>query len=298
MQNVLLIINPVSGRKTARMKLYEIVDFMSRNDCKTTIFTTSRKGEATEIVKTHATEYDRIVCCGGDGTLNEVFTGITELGIQIPVGYVPTGTTNDLANALGLTSETPKALNTAIYGEKKSLDIGEFNDTQFFSYVASFGAFTKTSYATPQWMKNVMGHTSYLVYGIADIKDIRSHKTKIITDGLEISGEFVFGSVSNSTVLGGVFKFPEDSIDFSDGKFEVLLVKTPRTPRDMQSILNAILNQEYNEDTVLFFKASFLTFIFEESTPWTIDGEFAGTMEQVTIKNLHGRAEVFVDGEA
>jgi len=298
MQNVLLIINPVSGRKTARMKLYEIVDFMSRNDCKTTIFTTSRKGEATEIVKTHATEYDRIVCCGGDGTLNEVFTGLTELGIQVPVGYVPTGTTNDLANALGLTSETPKALNTAIYGEKKSLDIGAFNDTQFFSYVASFGAFTKTSYATPQWMKNVMGHTSYLVYGIADIKDIRSHKTKIITDGLEISGEFVFGSVSNSTVLGGVFKFPEDSIDFSDGKFEVLLVKTPRNPRDMQSILNAILNQEYNEDTVLFFKASFLTFIFEESTPWTIDGEFAGAMEQVTIKNLHGRAEVFVDGEA
>jgi len=297
MQNVLLIINPVSGRKTARMKLYEIVDFMSRNDCKTTIFTTSRKGEATEIVKTHATEYGRIVCCGGDGTLNEVFTGITELGIQIPVGYVPTGTTNDLANALGLTSETPKALNTAIYGEKKSLDIGEFNDTQFFSYVASFGAFTKASYATPQWMKNVMGHTSYLVYGIADLKDIRSHKTKIITDGLEISGEFVFGSVSNSTVLGGVFKFPEETIDFSDGKFEVLLVKTPRTPRDMQSILNAILNQEYNEDTVLFFKASFLTFTFEESTPWTIDGEFAGTMEKVTIKNLHGRAEVFVDGE-
>ena len=296
MQKILLIINPVSGKKAGKVKLYKIVDFMSRNNCKTTIFTTSRRGEATEIVKAHALEYDRIVCCGGDGTLNEIFTGLTEMNLQVPVGYIPTGTTNDLANALGLTSETQKAMNTAIYGETKALDIGSFNENQFFSYIASFGAFTKASYTTPQWMKNVMGRASYMVYGIADIKDIRSHKVTITTNDLEITGDFIFGSVSNSTVIGGVVKLPEESIDFADGKFEVLLIRTPKNPRDMQSILNGLLNQDYNEDSLLFFKASELTFIFEKKIPWTIDGEYAGEQQSVTINNLHRRAEVFVEG--
>ena len=147
--NILLIVNPVSGRKKSRMMVYKIVNFLSQNNCKTTVFATTCQGNATQLVVKHAQDHDRIICCGGDGTLNEVFSGIAALpdNFEIPVGYIPTGTTNDLAHAVGLASNAKKALELTLFGKVKPLDLGTFNDDKYFSYVASFGAFSNVSKA-------------------------------------------------------------------------------------------------------------------------------------------------------
>jgi len=296
MQNILLIVNPVSGRQKARMMLFSIVNFLSQNGCKTTVFTTNAQGHATEIVREHANSHDRIICCGGDGTLNEVFSGLATMSVQIPVGYIPTGTTNDLAHALGLSSNIKRAIYLALYGKVCDLDLGTFNDNKYFSYVASFGAFSKVAYETPQWLKNRLGRASYFFYGLSEIADIRSHRVRIVADGTEIDGDFVYGGVSNSTVIGGLVKLPEGSIRLDDGKFEVMLIRTPKDPMDLHSIIQGLVNQDYSEDSVLFFTASSVEFLFEVDVPWTVDGEFAGESRIVSIGNMHKKAKILVEG--
>jgi YegS/Rv2252/BmrU family lipid kinase len=293
-QNILLIINPIAGRKEAKKILYKIVDFLCRNECKTTIYTTSRKGEATNIVMEHARDSQKIICVGGDGTLHEVLTGLKIMDLYVPVGYIPTGTTNDLARALKLPIKTSKAIETAVFGQIRDHDIGAFNEGQCFSYVASFGAFTNAAYSTPQWLKNMVGHAAYIFKGILSIPEIQSHAVKIVADGKEISGDFVFGSVSNSTVIAGLIKLPKLDIRFDDGKFEVLLIKTPKNRKELRAIVHGLRHQHYDERYVYYFKAKELTFSFKENTAWTVDGEFAGAHENVCIMNLQRKAQVIV----
>ena len=294
-QNVLLIINPVSGKRKARTMIYNIINFLSECKCKTTIFSTTKKGDATELVIKYGGDSDRIICCGGDGTLNEVFSGIAAADIAVPVGYIPTGTTNDLANSLGLASSVKRALHLTMHGRACALDLGTFNSDKYFSYVASFGAFSNVAYETPQWLKNRLGRASYLFYGISEVGDIKSRRAKIVADGVDISGEFIYGSVSNSRVIGGLVRLPEESICLDDGKFEVLLIRTPRGPIDLHNIVQGLVNQDYDEDSVLFFAAKHITFTFEEEVPWTVDGEYAGECKEVAVGNRQQRITVFVE---
>lgn len=295
MTNVLLIVNPVSGRQKAKEILYKIIDFLCRNNCKTIVFSTTGKGEATALVVAHGAGCDKIICCGGDGTLNEVFAGLASLELKVPVGYIPTGTSNDMARSLGLNQNTKRAIHTALNGIETDLDIGVFNE-HYFSYVASFGAFTKASYETPQWLKNYMGRASYYLYSLSEIADIRPLAVKVVADGVEINGEFVFGSVSNSTVFGGMPIFADGSISLNDGKFEVILIKPVKGAKDLQSIFQGMFMQEYNEESVIFLTASQLTFSFDEDIPWTVDGEYAGDCREVNIRNLHRMVTVLALG--
>ena len=293
-EKVLLIINPVSGRQRSRFLLFSIVDFLSRSGRESTVFTTTAPGNATELVREYAPLHDRIICCGGDGTLNEIFSGLAGMDTPIPVGYIPTGTTNDLAHALGLNSDVRQAIYLSLHGEERDLDLGTFNDGVYFSYVASFGAFSKVAYETPQWLKNRLGRASYFFYGISGIADIRSRRVKVIADGMTVEGDFVYGSVSNSTVIGGLVKLPEDSIRLDDGKFEVMLIRTPKDPLDLGNIMQGLVNQDYNEEHLLFFTASKMEFSFEEDVPWTVDGEYAGEANRVAIGNMQKKVRILV----
>lgn len=291
-QKVLLIVNPVAGRKKAIKVLDQMVDSLYRNNCKPTVFTTTKEGEATSIVTQHAHESERIICCGGDGTLNEIITGLVQLNLQIPVGYIPTGTTNDLAHSLNLPMKIGPAIEVAANGRIKQHDIGEFNENRYFTYVASFGTFASVSYSTPQWLKNIFGHMAYILKGALSIVRMRAHKVKVIADGDEFSGDFIHGSVSNSRSIGGVVKFLESDISFDDGKFEVLLIKKPKRFKDLLGIIKCVFRRRYDNQFIHFFKASNVSFAFEKDTDWTVDGEYAGKTCYVLIKNLARAAQV------
>ena len=294
MENVLLVINPVSGRQKARGILYRIVDFLSKNNCKTTVFVTAHSGHATELVRQHSADVDKIICCGGDGTLNEIFSGLVEIGQKTPVGYIPTGTSNDIARSLGFNYTVRQLLDISMFGRVQELDIGRFNDSRYFSYVTSFGAFSKASYETPQWLKNSMGRVSYFFYALSELAEIHPQFTKVIADGRVIEGDFVLGTVSNSTVFGGMEIFPKGSVGLDDGKFELLLVKPLKRPKDLQAILQGMIMHQYNEETVIFLKAKSISFEFNEKVPWTVDGEYAGAMTHVNIENIKSSAKVLI----
>jgi len=292
-QNILLIINPAAGRQSAKYKLFKIVDLLSRNDCKTTIFTTSGKGDAAKIVRDNCADAHKIICCGGDGTMNEVIEGLMTAKLKIPIGYIPTGTMNDLAHALNLSTRTKKALYDISNGNVRDHDIGSFNNNQYFSYVASFGAFIKTAYTTPQWIKNLIGRIAYFFHSLLQIGDIRPHAVKVIADGVEIAGDFIYGSVSNSTVIGGgSIKFTKAGVSFDDGLFEVMLIRNPTTPEGLSNIISGVLKQKYDVRYMRFFKAKKLIFIFDKETDWTIDGEYAGSHSTVYIENQQRAASI------
>ena len=294
MQSTLLIINPVSGRRKIKPLLYKVVDLLCQHGCKTTIFITTGPLEATRIVKEYSHDFDRVICCGGDGTLNEIFTGLMETKSRLPVGYIPSGTTNDFANTLTLPKSIAKAALVALEGQIIDVDLGSFCTSKYFSYVASFGAFTNASYKTPQWLKNFLGRPSYFLYGVSSIIDIRPYEARIVADEREIEGEFIFGSVTNTTFLGGFKLFPVNFVGLDDGLFELLLVRAPKSPKDMQAIVDNMLKRSYNDKQVLLMKAKKISFTFTGSVPWTVDGEFAGDVSSAVIENLNKAVQITV----
>ncbi len=285
-KKVLLIVNPCAGRNKSRAGTFDIVDGFSKNDYKFSIHTTTCQGDATNIVKRELGDHDMVVCCGGDGTLNETINGVMDMPRRVPIGYIPTGTTCDLASSLGLPADVKKATDIIIDGRTNDYDIGLFNN-RYFSYVASFGAFTKSSYATSQKMKNRFGHAAYIVNGVThELKEIHPIKLRLEHDGGVIEGKFYMGSVSNSISVAGIFKFPEEDVKFNDGYFEILLVRATGA-LSIPSLILRVIGQKYDGKDIILLRTKKCKFTFpEEDVAWTLDGEYGGDHRNVMIHVL------------
>ena len=284
-RKVLLIINPCAGRKKSMGGTFDIVDKFSGEGFEFNVKTTTGAGDATNIVKNYYDENDMIVCCGGDGTLNEVINGIMSLQKRLPVGYIPTGSTNDLAETIGIPTNIKKATELIIEGHTNSLDVGLFNN-RYFCYVASFGAGTAISYTTTQKMKNLIGHSAYYLNGfvlklIPQLKNLKPVHMKIEYDEGTIEDDFYFGAISNSTSVAGLFKFDKADVKLDDGKFEILLVRGLKNKAEAFELLRKVRNREYDGKQILFLKTERARITSEEGVPWTLDGEFGGKPKEV-----------------
>lgn len=288
-KKVLLIINPVSGTLGSRTALFELINSFCAGGWEVTTAITQARGHAVILAANAADRgYDLIVCCGGDGTLNETITGMmSSLGKNIPLGYIPSGSTNDFAQTLGLPTDPKDAAKNIIEGSDMPLDVGKFGNTRYFSYIASFGAFTSASYSAPQELKNVVGHLAYFLEGIKDLSSLKPYHARVEVNGEVIEGDYVFGSVSNTRSVGGIVKLKEDSVGLDDGLFEVILVKSPKTPMDLNNIIAGILYSDFSSDVFDFVKAHRVSFEFEQNMNWSLDGEKIEGGRQVCIDNIN-----------
>ena len=290
MKRLLFIYNPKAGRQRVRVMLPDLLEVFAREGYETTVHPTMAQGEAASVTTAQSGQYDRLVCCGGDGTLNETVRGLLALPEdKRPVlGYIPTGTTNDYAKTLGLPRSTEKLAEVACRGGSRSVDVGE-SGGRFFTYVAAFGLFTDVSYSTPQATKNMLGHFAYVLEGAGRLLNIPSYHMEVAADdGRKISGDFIYGMVSNTLSVGGMMSLPRDQVKLDDGRFEVLLIRPPRTPKDWQSIIASLNAQqaEREDGAVAGFTASQVTFCCDRPVAWTVDGEFGGEREETTVRNL------------
>lgn len=291
-KKALLIVNPCSGRNKSRAGTFEIVDSFSNSDYEFSVHTTTCQGDATNIVKRELTDHDMVVCCGGDGTLNETINGVMDMPRRVPIGYIPAGTTNDIANSLNIPTDIKNATELIKKVSPSDYDIGLFNN-RYYSYVASFGAFSKASYVTSQKLKNKFGRAAYIAAGVSEVKDIKNYKMRVEYDGGIIEGKFVFGTVSNSLSVGGFIKLPDNTVKFNDGKFEVILVKDFKF-RKLLPIMYKVINQKYDNKEIIMFSTNKIKFTaLEEDVAWTIDGEFAGKHREVRINVLERAIEIF-----
>ena len=271
-KKALLIINPVSGKKLVLKHIPYIIRRLMDSDYLVTTCVTSRRGEATELAAALGRDYDLVCCTGGDGTLNETLTGLAREDIRVPIGYIPCGSTNDFAVFHGLATDITKAADNMASGERRLYDIGRF-DKAYFSYVAAFGAFSWLSYTTDQNLKNKLGHTAYIIDGIKDAYKVRPVHMRIDAGGTVYEDDYIFGAVCNSTSIAGTIELPKALVDPSDGIFEVLLIKMPKTLADLDMIIRSIFNQDYSCPLVDFFQASRLSIENEPGLEWSLDGE-------------------------
>ena len=294
MQNLLLIINPCAGQKKAKKLLVEIIDILNRAGFEVITYITSGPGDAENACIRYADQVSRIVCCGGDGTFNETVSGVLKSGKNIPIGYIPAGSTNDFASSLHLSNDILQATRDIVDGQPKHLDIGSFGN-RYFSYVASFGAFTRTSYTTPQSLKNALGHTAYVLNGIQELSQIRSHPLRFtLSDDSIIEGRFLFGAISNSTSLGGVLTLTPDRVDMADGKLELLLIRAPKDLFELGECVRALQQKTYNCEMITFLSTDSVSISAPEDLCWTIDGEQESGHTQTSVSCLHHAIQVII----
>ena len=286
---LLLIINPVSGKLKARASMFDIIGQLAAAGFETTVALTEYRGHARELAAgAAAAGYVRIVCCGGDGTLNEVISGVISSGTAMPIGYIPAGSTNDFAASLGIPTADLAAAAAAAAGDGSiTLDIGRFGSDRYFTYIASFGAFTAASYSAPQNVKNNMGYMAYVIEGIKEF--FRRKPIKVSCDNGEqiYRGDYVFGGVTNSMSVGGLVKLKGDVVKLDDGLFEVVLIKRPKNVDEFNQIVQALLTSNLNCKMIDFFRASSVRFKLPADTPWTLDGERAECGGKVEISVIH-----------
>lgn len=287
MKKMLFIMNPYAGKRRANKYLTDILEMFNRADYLVTVHMTAGPGDATGVVQALAPGMDIVVCCGGDGTFNETVAGLLKANVDIPVGYIPAGSTNDFAASLHLPTEPLEAAQEIVEGVPVSYDAGSFCG-RFFSYVASFGAFTRTSYATPQSIKNALGHTAYVLSGISELSQIRPEHIRMEINGEVVEDDFLFGAICNSTSVGGILTLDPKQVDMADGKLEVLLVRSPQSLLELTECIAAVQSQQYNNCEMITFRSgSKIEITADPEMPWTLDGEREDGHEHITVVNKH-----------
>lgn len=291
---LLFIVNPIAGKLHPKTNFNYILKLFQSHGYDVTMKKTASRGHATELVLEYGSDHDIIVCSGGDGTLNEVISGIMRLGKEVTLGYIPSGTTNDFASSLNLSDRIENAAMTIINGKTRTVDIGLFGEKRYFSYIASFGAFTGSSYSTPQSYKNLIGHLAYILEGVKDIPNIRPYHVRVEAGGNTYEDDYIFGAVSNSISIGGLLKLDSKSVDLNDGLFEIILIKSPKTPIELSRILMSIKKRDYKDKLIQFIKATEVTFYMDDPIPWSIDGEYEAGENVVKIKNIPNAIHILV----
>lgn len=296
-KRILIIVNPHAGKGMIKRYLCDVIDLFVKNKWNVSVITTQAKGEAAKLASEAADQYDLLVCSGGDGTLNEVVSGLIKDHKYIPIGYLPAGTTNDFASSLQIPKNNlPAATQQIIDGKGFLCDVGNFND-HIFMYVAAFGAFTEVSYSTPQDFKNNFGRAAYILEGIKSLANIMTYHLKVECDDEIIEGDFIYGQISNSTSVGGFQAMSLKDVQLDDGLFELLLVYRPNNLLDLQTIIAALLMQDENSGWLVHRKLSKLKITSETPVPWTLDGEFGGNHYAMTISNIPKAVEIIVHHE-
>lgn len=302
MKKALFVLNPHSGKGQIKNHLLEIVDILVKGGYEVTVYPTQERGDACRAMRERRKSYELVVCSGGDGTLDEIVTGMMQSGFKTTIGYIPAGSTNDFANSLKIPSTMKKAAEAVVGGTVFSCDIGRFNE-DVFVYIAAFGLFTEVSYGTPQEMKNMLGHMAYILEGVKHLQNIKSYHLKVTSvseNGGEkvIEDDFIYGMVTNSYSVGGfksiagnVFK---GRIALDDGLFEVTLIKMPKNPMELNSILAALTIRNIDTEYMYSFKSGSLMIESAEEIAWTLDGEFGGAHREVTLTNEKQAMDIVV----
>lgn len=296
-KRMLVIINPCAGRTKSKKGTFDIVDVLSTLDYDFNIKTTTKRGDATEYAKNLGMNYDIILCCGGDGTLNETVNGVMQLPEKRPVGYIPTGSTNDLATTIGIPSDIRSAVQLIATDQKNTYDIGNFND-RHFCYVATFGVGSEFSYTTPQKLKNALGYPAYMIntflfHGVKLLQSLKPIHMTVEYDGGVLEDDYFFGAISNSTSVGGLFTYDRNDVRLNDGCFELLLVRKISSVANAVEMLKRMQKHDYNCDQLTFLHTKSLKIHTEKPIEWSLDGEFGGAHTDVEFSVSHEGIKIF-----
>ncbi len=281
----LLVVNPIAGKGAAKRHLMNIIAKLSDGGCEVTVLPTKKGHETVDKIASYLSRkpgFHLVVACGGDGTLNLTAEGVLRSGTRTPIGYIPFGSTNDFAASLGIPSEPAKAVSIILKGKPTPHDIGRFNE-RHFTYIACCGAFSDTSYTTNQTMKNILGHTAYLINAIPSLASIHPMTLSVTADGETIEGKFIFCALANTTTVAGVVKLSERRVRFGDGLFELLLIRYPQDLAEAGRVASKLLSSNLHDPLIVLRHVKCCRVTSAEPIAWSLDGEDGGKTKNPTI---------------
>jgi YegS/Rv2252/BmrU family lipid kinase len=286
-KKLMLILNPAAGKGRGPDCLAPVSRIFYRGGYIPSVFYSSGSGSVTQLVLEYAKEFDCVVCVGGDGTLSETVSGLAQLSDPPVLGYIPQGTANDVAATLHLPRNPVAAAEAILTGKPYPLDVGRFNLSDYFTYIAAFGAFTEVSYETPREVKQTFGQLGYILTAMSHLPSVTDYAVRIETDDELIDDRLIFGSVSNSTSVAGVLKLTENEVSLDDGLFEVLLIQTPSNLSELNSIISNVMSRTFSGSKVKLLRSKKIKFTFDRPVKWTRDGEQGGAHDAVLLENIH-----------
>lgn len=294
-KKLLFIFNPSSGKSRIKSQLWKVVDILVKGEYDVTVYPTQKRYDAHDIIIERSKDFDLIVVGGGDGTLSEAVQGTVEMPEEerVTLGYIPSGSTNDFGASLSIPFNIPQAAQNIVDGVTKPIDCGLFNGKPYL-YISAFGAFTDVSYETPQKNKNILGHAAYVLEGIKRLNTYTYYHLKIESDEISIEDDFIMGFVSNTMSIGGMRNHSEYAPSLNDGLFECVMIKNPTSPSDFQSMLTALLTQDFECPSLVKFTTRKLTVKSAEPIKWTTDGEDGGAHTDVTIEVVPNAYQIIV----
>ena len=289
-KKILFVINPKAGRTVIKSDLIDIIDIFENAGYLVSIYLTREDPEDNvDYLYKNASDYDIVVCAGGDGTLDNTVSGIMKLEREIKrrihMGYIPCGSTNDYAKSLKISLNPVEAARDIVDGTICHVDVGKL-EKSFFIYVAAFGAFTDISYSTPQNLKNTLGHAAYILSAIGSLTKLKPYHMRAWFDGEIIEGDYIYGQITNSLSVGGFKNFGARHMAFSDGYFETVLIKNPQNPIQLQRIIGSLLTENLDDELIVFRKTSKVSIKCKEEVPWTLDGEYGGSYKSTRVYNI------------
>lgn len=286
MKKLLFVVNPRAGTCKANKHLVDIFSVFNRAGYTVTVHVTESPGDCSQTVARLAPQMDVVVCCGGDGTFNEAINGLVRSSTNVPLGYIPAGSTNDFAASLNLPTDFPEAAKAIVEGTPHPYDVGRFHD-RHFSYIASFGAFTRASYATSQNMKNLLGHAAYILSGIQEVSQIRPIHMRLELEDEVVEDDFLYGAISNATSVGGVLTLDPHQVDMADGKLELMLIRAPKDVFELTGCIHKLQNQQYDHRMITFRSFEKARITCPPDLVWTLDGERQESPECFEVSNIH-----------
>ncbi len=296
-KKALVLVNNTSGMGKAGNDTLAIVTRLAEGGFEPIIYPIIPGTDLTSetIINEYDGKIERLVCSGGDGTLNHVLNAVMDMKEKPVLGYIPSGSTNDFAKGLGIPSVRSKALEIAVNGRPYTYDVGKMND-HYFNYVAAFGAFSKVSYATDQELKNVLGYAAYVLSAMAEIPQSLGYSChmEIEADGLMEEGDYIFGAVSNSASVAGMTLFADTDIKQDDGQMELLLIKAPKNLAEFNAIIAALATKEPDNPYLTYKQVKNVKLVSDEQIEWTLDGEFGGAYKKTTIEVVNKAVSIMV----
>ena len=285
-KRLMLIVNPAAGRGAYKKGFADALHTLDKGGMRTTVFFTAGRGDATTLAAEHAADFDTVACIGGDGTLSEVMAGLMKVENPPPLGYIPMGTANDVATTLGIPkNNAPLAALRILNGTARPFDVGGFGESEYFAYIAAFGAFTEVSYATPQNQKKMLGHLAYVLQGAMALPKIEVYPTRVEYDDGVVEANLVYGSMSNSTSVAGIVHLREEMVSLGDGLSELVLVKDPGNVVAFGELVESVLSRRFDSDKLIILHTKKARFTFDKPVTWTRDGEDGGSHREITLYN-------------
>jgi len=294
MKKLLFLYNPHAGKAKIKNNLSGILEVLSEAGYDLTVYPTKKPKDATEVVEKRGAEFDVIVCSGGDGTLDEVVSGVRKCGKRVPIGYIPAGSTNDFGSSIGVPVNMTDAAKVVAGGKTFNCDIGSFNDSDFV-YVAAFGTFTEVSYMTPQSAKNALGHAAYILEALKKLPELKTFKLKVEYNDWEVDDEFLMGMVTNSTSVGGFKNLVEGDVELNDGLLEVTFIRSPANSFVLNELMIDLLNGTNESGCILRTHTKEIKVTCQEEMAWTLDGEFGGAVKTANIACIPAAIDIFCE---